>query len=227
MIPDYHHPLSGFSQLQGFSRRPVPAALPASPQVWSLSAPLLPGVTNMFPHTPRSAHRFSQPLGRNDARSNPWVCSTPQALGGSWPSESDPRSIGNRLRPFMLLRCSLPFMASFRISPAPASCPTTPAYPLAGPPAAISARSGCSPHQGRGPLPSWTSVNLEAFFPTVSASFPSQFHPLLTLAPLLALFLFRVSPGLPWACALPLSGFFAPIGSFCIPGGHSTQEFSS
>jgi hypothetical protein len=43
----------------------------------------------------------------------------------------------------------------------------------------------------------------------------------------LAFFLFRVSPGLPWACALPLSGFFAPIGFFCNPGGHSTQCYSS
>jgi hypothetical protein len=110
----------------------------------------------------------------------------------------------------MLLRCFLPFMASFRILPAPALCLTTPACPLAGLPAAISARSGCSPHQGRGLLPSWASVNLEALLPTVSASFPSQFHPLLTLAPLLAFVLFRVSPGMPWVLYRRLLAFDLP-----------------
>lgn len=56
---------------------------------------------------------------------------------------------------------------------------------------AISTRSGCVPCK-QGGLPSWLWTNLEAFFPTVSASFPSQFHPLLTLAPLLAFSPFRV-----------------------------------
>lgn len=194
MIPDNRHPLSGFSQLQGFSRSLSPAALPAPPQVWPLSAPSWLDVTDTVSSVPRSARRFSQPLGRNDVRSHLWVCSTPQALGGLWPSESDPRSIGNRFRPFMLLRCFLPFMALVRILPAPALCLTVPGIPFSGLPAAIAARSGCFPHQKYGLLPSWAWVNLEAFLPTVSASFPSQFHPLLTLAPLLAFFLFRVSP---------------------------------
>jgi hypothetical protein len=145
-FPDNHHPLPGFDQLQGFSRRPTPAALLASPQVFSLSAPPWPDATNTVPPVPHPARRFSQPLGRENVRNHLWVCSTPQALGGSWPSESDPRSIGCRFRSFLLLRCFLPCMASFRDSPAPASCLTTLASPLSGLPTTISACRGCFSH---------------------------------------------------------------------------------
>jgi hypothetical protein len=57
--------------------------------------------------------------------------------------------------------------------------------------ATISTRSGCITCK-QVQLPSWLWANLEVFFPTASASFPSQFHPLLTLAPLLAFFPLRV-----------------------------------
>lgn len=92
---------------------------PESPQVFFLSAPLSPDVTNTVPPVSLIAPRFSQPLGNNDVRSDLRVYSTPLALLGSWPSEFSPQLIVCCLQPILLLRRYLPFTDFFLMALTP------------------------------------------------------------------------------------------------------------
>jgi len=89
---------------------------PTPSKVSFLSAPSLFGVTNKLPHLPHSAHRFSQPLSRINARNNLWVYSTPQALQGLWPSKFNLKPIGTCYPAAMLLHRYCLYTVSFRLS---------------------------------------------------------------------------------------------------------------
>ena len=93
-----NYSLTGFGQLQG-STHTFTGWVPAPPQVSYLSAPSSPDVTNRAPPLPHTAHRFSQPLSSNYAPQDSQVCSTLQALVGSWPSEFYRLPIRDRLQP--------------------------------------------------------------------------------------------------------------------------------
>jgi hypothetical protein len=133
MIPGIHHPLPGFGRLQGFSQIPTPAGnrrrlLRFRP----FQRHHRPTCRTRCPTVPLIAHRFSQPPGDPDVRNDLRVCSTPLALLGSWPPESDPRSIGNCFQSSLLLRCYPPFTAFFQTTLTSARHPTITVLPEHG-----------------------------------------------------------------------------------------------
>jgi hypothetical protein len=75
------YPLVGFGQLQGIAH-PYTGWEPAPSWVCSLSAPLSPDMRNRVPSLLLPVRRFSQPLDRNDVRSDLQVYSTLLALLG-------------------------------------------------------------------------------------------------------------------------------------------------
>jgi hypothetical protein len=96
------------------------------------------------------AHRFSQPHSRSFVPHDLRVCSTPQALLGSWPSKFTPETIGNPCRtPCSCVVVSSPWLPSHAwwtsLCPCPRRISRTRGLPGDGPLVSPCGKTGCHP----------------------------------------------------------------------------------